>query len=68
MDERVNLRGAAVCEGGGAGVDGEVGGIENDEAGIGDDVDVDGDGAGEFAADEVRFEPQIVSVWYGEFR
>lgn len=38
-------------------MDGEVVDIENDEAGIVDDVKVDGDGTGEFARVEVRLEP-----------
>ena len=32
---------------------GEIGGIEDDEGGIGDDVEVDGDGVGEVAGGEV---------------
>lgn len=47
---------------------GEVGGIENDEASIGDDVEVDVDWTGEFARDEVRFEPYIIPLGDGEFR
>ncbi|KAK7815741.1 hypothetical protein CFP56_001126 [Quercus suber] len=38
-----------------AGID-EIGGIEDDEGGIGDDVEVDGDRASEVAGDEVWFE------------
>ena len=30
-------------------MDGEISGIEDDEGGIGDDVEVDGDGVGEVA-------------------
>ena len=54
-------------EGNGTGMDSEVGGIENDELGIGDDIDVDGDRAGKFARVEVWFETYIVSFWDGEF-
>ena len=32
---------------------GEIGGIEDDEGGIGNDVEVDGDGVGEVAGGEV---------------
>ena len=33
-------------------MDEEIGGIEDDEGGIGDDVEVDGDGAGEVVGDD----------------
>lgn len=51
----------------GRGVDGELGGVEDDEAGIGDDVEVDGDGADELAGDEVGSEPYVVAFRHGEF-
>lgn len=40
----------------GAGIDGKFGGIEDDVVGMADDVEIDGDGAVEFAGGEVRFE------------
>lgn len=51
----------------GVGADGEVGGIENEELSIGNDVDGDVDGAGEFASGEVGFELEIVAFGQGEF-
>lgn len=57
----------SVGEGDGGGVDGEVGGIEDEEASVGDDVKVDGDGAGELAAGEVGLEPDVVGFGEGEF-
>lgn len=48
-------------------VDREFGGIEDDEASFSDDVNVDRDGAGEFAGGEVRLEPEIVALRYREF-
>ena len=45
----------------------EIGGIEDDEGGIGDDVEVDGDGAGEVAGGEVWFEAYVVAFRNSEF-
>ena len=39
---------------------GEIGSIEDDEGGISDDVEVDGDVAGEVACGEVWFEAYVV--------
>ena len=47
---------------------GEIGGIEDDEGGISDDVEVDGDGAGEVAGGEVWFEAYVVVFRNSEFR
>lgn len=49
-------------------IDGELGSVENNEPGIGDDIEVDGDGAAEFASGEVWFEPYVVAFWHGELR
>ena len=46
---------------------GGIGGIEDDEGGIGDDVEVDGDGAGEVACGEVWFEAYVVAFRNSEF-
>lgn len=46
-----------MSEGHGTSIDGELGGVEDDKLGIGNDIKVDGDGAAEFASCEVRFEP-----------
>lgn len=54
-------------EGDGGGAQSEVGGIKSDKASIGDDVEVDGDGAGEFARVEVWFQIYIVSFGHNEF-
>lgn len=51
----------------GAGVDGEVCGIENEELSVGKDLDGDVDGAGEFASGEVGFELEIVASGQSEF-
>lgn len=40
----------------GIGINGEFGGIENNKLCIGDNIDGDVNGAGEFALGEVRFE------------
>lgn len=52
----------------GTGADGELGSIEDNESGIGDDIEVDGDGTAEFASGEVRFEPYVIAFRHGEFR
>ena len=48
-------------------MDEEISGIEDDEGGIGDDVEVDGDGAGEVAGGEVWFEAYVVAFRNSEF-
>lgn len=50
------------------GVNRELGGVEDDESGIGDDIEIDGDGAAEFASSEVRFEAYVVLFRDGEYR
>lgn len=44
-------------------MDGKFNGVKDDEPGIGDYVNGDTDGTGEFAGGEVRFELQIVAFW-----
>ena len=54
-------------EGKGGRMDGEIGDIEDDEGGIGDDVEVDGDGASEVAGGEVWFEAYVIVFRNSEF-
>jgi hypothetical protein len=63
----LRLREALVGERNRAAGDGELGGIEDDELGVGDDVEVDGDKAGELAGGEVLFEANVVAFGDGEF-
>ena len=56
-----------MSEGDGVGTDGEFSGVKNDVIGGGDDVEVNGDGAGESAGHEVGSELNVVTFWEGEF-
>lgn len=62
-----NLRRDFVGEGNRSVVDGEVGGIEDDEFSVSDDVDVDGDRAAEFAGCEVRCQANVIPFRHCEF-
>lgn len=42
--------------------------IKNDKLGIGGDIDVDGDRAGESAGGKIRFQPDVVPSRNREFR
>lgn len=64
---RQYLGGGSAGEGYRRGIDKKVGDVENDESGVGDDIDVDGNRAGELAGNEVGFEPDVVSFGDGEF-
>ena len=50
-----------ICEAKGIVVNNEIGGIDDYELCVGDDVDGDFDGAGELAGEKVRFEIDIVT-------
>lgn len=54
-------------EGNGIRFNGEFGGIEDEELGVGDDVDGNLNGAGEFKCGEIGLEFEIVAFGYSEF-
>lgn len=67
VTSREYLGGVLVGEWNSVVADGEFGGIENNERGGGDDVEVDGDGTCETVRDEVGLEPKVVAFGDGEF-
>lgn len=65
---REYLGGILVGEWNGVVANVEFGGIENDERGGGDDVEVDGDGTCKTVRDEVGLEPNVIAFRNDEFR